>query len=110
MTLIGNKDSISNVILWQISLFQPLTSCRLTQGCGAELTTHCAVSKASGGSSHDPAFESRCVFRFRLNHQHQQTQSKKMSTSVCSGNMSVLTGQQGRMVTTTSSMSCQELQ
>lgn len=33
-------DPVSNLISWQISLFQSLTSCRLTQGCGAELTPH----------------------------------------------------------------------
>jgi hypothetical protein len=71
------RDSVSNVISWQISLFQSLTSCRLTQGCGAELTAHCAVPKASGGSSHDPAFESRRVSRFSLSHPHQQTQARE---------------------------------
>lgn len=71
------QDSVSSVISWQSSFFQPLTSCRLTQGCGAELPPHCAVPKASGGSSHDPAFESRCVSRFRLNHPLQQTQARE---------------------------------
>ena len=42
-------DSVSSVIPWQNILFQPLTSCRLTQGCGAELAPHFAVPKASGG-------------------------------------------------------------
>lgn len=43
-------DSVSNVISWLISVSQPLTSCRLTQGCGAELTPHRAIPKASCSS------------------------------------------------------------
>ena len=42
-------DSVSNLFTWQISLFLSLTSRRLTQGCGAELTPHYAIPKASGG-------------------------------------------------------------
>lgn len=71
------QDSVSIVVSWRISLFQPLTSCRLTQGCGAEITPHCGIPKASGGSSYDRAFESRCVSRFRLNHPLQQTQARE---------------------------------
>jgi hypothetical protein len=43
-------DSVSTVTSQQISVFQPLTSCPLTEGFGAELTPHCAVPKAPGGS------------------------------------------------------------
>ena len=42
-------DSVSNVFPSQNILFQPLTSCRLTQGRGAELAPHSAVPEASGG-------------------------------------------------------------
>ena len=41
------SNPVSNLISWRISLFQSLTFCRLTQGCEAELTPHCAVPKVS---------------------------------------------------------------
>jgi hypothetical protein len=71
------QDSVSNVISWQIPLFHPLASCQLIQGYGAELTPHCAVPKTSGGSPHDPAFESRCISRFKLKYPRQQTKARE---------------------------------
>lgn len=52
------SDSVSAPYIRQAPVFQPLTSCLLTQGYGAELTPRCAVSKASDGAQHDRASES----------------------------------------------------
>ncbi len=48
-------DSVSTLDPRQVPIFQSLTSCALTQGCGAELTPQGAVPKAPDGPQHDPA-------------------------------------------------------
>jgi hypothetical protein len=52
------SDSVSAPDIRQAPVFQPLTSCLLTQGYGAELTPRCGVSKASGGAQHGRTSES----------------------------------------------------
>jgi hypothetical protein len=46
------SDSVSALDIQQAPVFQPQTSCLLTQSYEAELTTRCALSEASDGAQH----------------------------------------------------------
>lgn len=47
------SDSVSVLDKRQARVFQPLTSCLLTQSSGADLRTRWAVSEASGDAQHE---------------------------------------------------------